>query len=802
MIHARYRFGAFALDTAKRELLRDAEVVPLPARVFECLLHLIEHRDRAVGRDELAHAVFGRHNVSDAQIGQIILRARRVIDDDGHVQHHIRTIPRFGFRWVAETQAEAPAAMDEAPPAAVDAATPAAIAAAAAEPVAVPLASEPAPRPPVAAAPRARGWAWLALAAVLAGTGGLALWWTRDAGTPPRTGGTAPATVLVLPAEVDGPAEASWARLGMMDFVADRLRRAGLPVPSSESTLVLLRQTGGGARDSVAVRRIARAERVVRSEAVHRGGRWYVALSAMDSAGVQQRGEAEGSDLLGAAGQASDRLLSALGHAPPANGDTDLDLAERVQRARAAMFANELETARQILLEAPELQRAQPQLRYRLVQIDFRAGRFEQGIATVDELLRGDAAREPVFRARLLNARGAMCIRLDRYAEAERGYTEAAGLLDPARDHAELGQALTGRAITRSAQGRFEPALADLGQARVHMLRAGDRLSVARIDANLGQFEMDRDRPAQALQYLPKAAADFESFGAINELVVARSSLVRVNLRLLRHDEARTQIEKAWALRERVRDPMQLGMLTLDRAEVLIRQGRFDEARPLLSSPATERVPPSERQRRTFLQAELAWRAGDARAAARLAEEALREWAPDAMPRLQGWLRLRRLQAAQAAELPPGNPVPLTPAPASASVAPLPAPSLPDRLAQALVERAAGRDEAADEHFRQALSQAEQGGVPEDILEAAAIYAPWLIERGRFAEAGALVGRVAPWAERDFDAALLQLRLYHAMGQQALSAAALEKVRRLAGERPIPAVLLEQAAVSGASREP
>jgi hypothetical protein len=84
------------------------------------------------------------------------------------------------------------------------------------------------------------------------------------------------------------------------------------------------------------------------------------------------------------------------------------------------------------------------------------------------------------------------------------------------------------------------------------------------------------------------------------------------------------------------------------------------------------------------------------------------------------------------------------------------------------------------------LRAVEGGGVPEDVLEVVADYVPWLIERGRLAEASALVGRVAPWAEQDFDAAVLQLRLYRALGQDRLAQRALAQVRTLAGERPLP----------------
>lgn len=98
-----YRFADFELNCRTRELLRRDTPVAMPARCFECLQYLIEQRKHAVSRDELAEAVFGRSNVSDAQIGQVVLRARRAVGDDGQNQGLIRTVPRYGYRWVGET---------------------------------------------------------------------------------------------------------------------------------------------------------------------------------------------------------------------------------------------------------------------------------------------------------------------------------------------------------------------------------------------------------------------------------------------------------------------------------------------------------------------------------------------------------------------------------------------------------------------------------------------------------------------------------------------------------------------------
>ena len=105
MSHPVYHFGDCRVDPLARELHRDGTLLALSPKVFDCLVYLIEHRDRAVGRDELIAAVWGKADVSDTLLGQTLLKARRAVGDDGNEQNAIRTIPRFGYRWVRELDA-------------------------------------------------------------------------------------------------------------------------------------------------------------------------------------------------------------------------------------------------------------------------------------------------------------------------------------------------------------------------------------------------------------------------------------------------------------------------------------------------------------------------------------------------------------------------------------------------------------------------------------------------------------------------------------------------------------------------
>jgi TolB-like protein len=118
------RFGSCTLDTDRRELDCGGARVHLEPQVFDLLAYLIANRERVVGKDELIRAIWQGRIVSDATLATRINAARRAIGDTGKAQALIRTIPKRGFRFLAELEPEpataAPAPLDDAPPALPD----------------------------------------------------------------------------------------------------------------------------------------------------------------------------------------------------------------------------------------------------------------------------------------------------------------------------------------------------------------------------------------------------------------------------------------------------------------------------------------------------------------------------------------------------------------------------------------------------------------------------------------------------------------------------------------------------------
>ncbi|VXC04483.1 conserved hypothetical protein [Luteimonas sp. 9C] len=761
-----YRFSDSLLDFDARELRRDGVLVVVPARVFTCLQYLLEHRERAVSRDELAMAIFARNNVSDAQLSQIILRARRAVGDDGQEQRVIRTVPSFGFRWVAEVTPVSAAEQTASP------APESGTAAPATPPV------DPMPSATLGRGRLLSGIAVLVAAALLATA---AWWWTTarprvDAAPQPGAG-----AFIVLPTELDQTADIAWARLGLMDFIGDRLRRAGLPVAASESVLSLMHAHDGERIEPARLRNEVAGDWVVHSRAMRRGSGWRVEITAEGRDDASRHAYGEHADLVRAADQACGRLLAALGR--DATGpDVDADLSERLQRAQAALLSNELDAARHILAEAPPAQRNDPRLRLRLAQVDFRAGLYPKVRDEVERLLRIEAADTPLFRAQVLLLRAGIDRRLDHRVAAERDYTDVLALVGPAGDIVLRGDALNGRGMVRSLLGHYDGALDDLGQARILAVRTGDPLAVARVDASLGFLEKVRGRPAQAAEYIARTLGEFRRFGAIYELVSMSVALAETQLLLLQPDEARASIEQAWALRARISDPSQLTNIALGRAEAMVRQGAFAAAESMLGADAAGPTLNSDLHRADALRIEMAWRGGDPAAAVRIADRVLARWNPEARAERLFRVRWMRHQAALEADLP-----------LRADDAPRPASDDTgyawDWLLVAMTAQAQDRDADAGHAYRVAVARAEQDGVPEEVAQAVYAGTTWLLAHDDRAEATALVGRIAPWARQDFDLALLQTRLLHAIGQVDAWSIALQDAKRLAGERVIPAAL-------------
>ena len=197
----RYAFGDFVLERWQyRVRHRDGTQLNLTPRVFNALLLFAEKPGQLLSKDAMMLALWPGLVVEENNLSQVVSTLRRALGDDTQGSRYIQTVPRQGFRFVAEVtvlpdQEEVVAAV---PPGATPVPLPAD--ATALEPTAAPFAP-PSMQPIRPSLPPRRRWLHTALATSTAvGTAGAAWWWLNRPGSGGASGSaTRPATLAVLP---------------------------------------------------------------------------------------------------------------------------------------------------------------------------------------------------------------------------------------------------------------------------------------------------------------------------------------------------------------------------------------------------------------------------------------------------------------------------------------------------------------------------------------------------------------------------------------------------------------------------
>src|SRR5262245_27039769 len=99
-----YEFGPFRLDVGERLLTRDGCITPLPPKVFDTLLVLVENSGRIVSKDELMQSLWPDTFVEESNLTQNISQLRPALGEAGGDAPYIETIPKRGYRFVASVQ--------------------------------------------------------------------------------------------------------------------------------------------------------------------------------------------------------------------------------------------------------------------------------------------------------------------------------------------------------------------------------------------------------------------------------------------------------------------------------------------------------------------------------------------------------------------------------------------------------------------------------------------------------------------------------------------------------------------------
>jgi serine/threonine-protein kinase len=97
-------FGPFRLDAGERLLFCNNEEIPLPPKVFDTLLVLVEHQGRVLEKNYLMKTLWPDSFVEESSLARNISLLRKTFGEHPEDQRFIQTIPRRGYRFVATVQ--------------------------------------------------------------------------------------------------------------------------------------------------------------------------------------------------------------------------------------------------------------------------------------------------------------------------------------------------------------------------------------------------------------------------------------------------------------------------------------------------------------------------------------------------------------------------------------------------------------------------------------------------------------------------------------------------------------------------
>jgi len=102
-------FGAFEADLTTGELRKNGIFVHLQEQPFQVLKVLLEHPRELISREQLRAAVWPQNTFVDFDhaLNTAVKKIRHALDDDALSPKFVQTIPRRGYRFIAEVQPRA-----------------------------------------------------------------------------------------------------------------------------------------------------------------------------------------------------------------------------------------------------------------------------------------------------------------------------------------------------------------------------------------------------------------------------------------------------------------------------------------------------------------------------------------------------------------------------------------------------------------------------------------------------------------------------------------------------------------------
>ena len=99
-----YEFGEFRFTPGENLLLRNGVPQPLSPKAIEVLALLVADCGHVVSKDELLQKIWNDVSVEESTVARIIWVLRDALGDDAKKHQFIQTVPKLGYRFVAEVR--------------------------------------------------------------------------------------------------------------------------------------------------------------------------------------------------------------------------------------------------------------------------------------------------------------------------------------------------------------------------------------------------------------------------------------------------------------------------------------------------------------------------------------------------------------------------------------------------------------------------------------------------------------------------------------------------------------------------
>jgi TolB-like protein len=115
-INSVYTFGPFRLEVQERRLVRQNSAITLTGKAFETLRVLVERHGSLVSKNDLMAAVWPETTVEENNLDRNISAVRKALGQKIAGPQYIETVPRVGYRFVAQVSEFADGAAASASP--------------------------------------------------------------------------------------------------------------------------------------------------------------------------------------------------------------------------------------------------------------------------------------------------------------------------------------------------------------------------------------------------------------------------------------------------------------------------------------------------------------------------------------------------------------------------------------------------------------------------------------------------------------------------------------------------------------